>query len=306
MCCVYFDSFAILNIVLCDCFPEKEDTKVMTVTLLNLNRFSNFFHQQLRLASKFALKWFLQIATTCRHTTLWNIWVKQAAMQHSATQNSCWKSTHLMMWALLNSLMKIYSQCPYRAIQPYIYLQNHSHCLHILLPSIKTYNALSGAVVLQTMFWHSLNITCLMLARLQTWRAVIFTRVCLSVCLSVCLWPALLPFNVYRFWRNLVTRTLVWPGYCNWTGSAASCCDRSSGAFRTVGIRNWGRNRAVKTHRLVGPIANLKGHYFQWSLSVSLSVCLCVYDRHFCPSTLTDFDETWSQWPYSDLVWPRP
>ena len=35
-------------------------------------------------------------------------------------------------------------------------------------------------------------------------------------------------------------------------------------------------------------------------------VCVCVSDRHFYPSTLTDFDETWSQGPYSDLVWPRP
>jgi len=41
--------------------------------------------------------------------------------------------------------------------------------------------------------------------------------VCLSVYLSVrvCLWPALLHFNVDRFWWNLVTRTLycdlVWP-----------------------------------------------------------------------------------------------
>jgi len=26
----------------------------------------------------------------------------------------------------------------------------------------------------------------------------------------VCLWPALLPFNVDRFWWNLVTRTLLW------------------------------------------------------------------------------------------------
>jgi len=39
---------------------------------------------------------------------------------------------------------------------------------------------------------------------------------------------------------------------------------------------------------------------------VCLSVCLCVSDRHFYPSTLTDFDETWSQGPYCDLVWPRP
>ena len=32
--------------------------------------------------------------------------------------------------------------------------------------------------------------------------------VCLRV--SVCLRPALLPFNVNRFWRNLVARTLLW------------------------------------------------------------------------------------------------
>jgi len=30
------------------------------------------------------------------------------------------------------------------------------------------------------------------------------------VCLSVCLWLALLPFSVKWFWRNLVTRTLLW------------------------------------------------------------------------------------------------
>ena len=41
------------------------------------------------------------------------------------------------------------------------------------------------------------------------------------------------------------------PGYCNLTGGAASCCDRSSAAFPTGGMRNWGRNPAIKTHRLV-------------------------------------------------------
>ena len=51
-----------------------------------------------------------------------------------------------------------------------------------------------------------------------------------------------------------------------------------------------------------GPIANQMGPYFQ----PSFSVCLCVSDRNFYPSTLTDFDETWSQGPYCDLVWPRP
>ena len=49
-----------------------------------------------------------------------------------------------------------------------------------------------------------------------------------------------------------------------------------------------------------GPIANLKGHYFQPSLSVSLSVCLCVSDRHFYPSALTDFDETWTKLGHKD------
>ena len=51
-----------------------------------------------------------------------------------------------------------------------------------------------------------------------------------------------------------------------------------------------------------GPIANLKDHYFQPSLSVSLSVCVSLTGT----STFTDFDETWSQGPYCDLVWPRP
>jgi len=53
-----------------------------------------------------------------------------------------------------------------------------------------------------------------LLARLQTWRALIFSRVCLSVCLCVCVcvcvWPALLPFNLDRFCWNLVTGTLLW------------------------------------------------------------------------------------------------
>jgi len=50
------------------------------------------------------------------------------------------------------------------------------------------------------------RVSVCLLARLQTWRAIIFSR----VCLSVCLWPALLPFNVDRFWWNLVTRTILW------------------------------------------------------------------------------------------------
>ena len=34
--------------------------------------------------------------------------------------------------------------------------------------------------------------------------------------------------------------------------------------------------------------------------------CLCVSDRHFYPSTLTDFDETWLQGPYSCLLYTSP
>ena len=58
--------------------------------------------------------------------------------------------------------------------------------------------------------------------------------------------------------------------------------------------------RPNRRRSCVGPIANLKGPYFQPSLSVC--VCVCVSDRHFYPSTLTDFDETWSQGPYCDLT----
>ena len=60
-------------------------------------------------------------------------------------------------------------------------------------------------------------------------------------------------------------------------------------------------------------VQNLDKNYVYWPdckpegpLFSAEFVCLCVSDRHFYPSTLTDFDETWSQGPYSDLVWPRP
>jgi len=65
-------------------------------------------------------------------------------------------------------------------------------------------------------------ISVYLLARLQTWRAIIFSRVCLSVCLYVCVSVCVcvcvcvsdrhfyVPFNGDRFWRNLVTRTLLW------------------------------------------------------------------------------------------------
>jgi len=76
--------------------------------------------------------------------------------------------------------------------------------------------------------------------------------------------------------------------------------------------------RPTVTEGIIGPIANLKGPYFQPSLSVCLlarlhiegklflaefvceSVCLCVcvsLTGIFYPSTLTDFDKTWPQGP---------
>ena len=47
-----------------------------------------------------------------------------------------------------------------------------------------------------------------LLALLQTWRAIIFSRVCLSVCVP--LTGTSIPFSVNRCWWNLVTRTLFW------------------------------------------------------------------------------------------------
>jgi len=38
----------------------------------------------------------------------------------------------------------------------------------------------------------------------------VYVCVCVCVCVCACVWPALLPFNVDRFWRNLVKRTLLW------------------------------------------------------------------------------------------------
>jgi len=44
------------------------------------------------------------------------------------------------------------------------------------------------------------------------------------------------------------------------------------GGIPNSGRLELGAQSAVKTNRLVGPIANLKGPYFQQSLSVCLSV----------------------------------
>jgi len=52
---------------------------------------------------------------------------------------------------------------------------------------------------------------------------------------------------------------------------SAACSDRSSGAFRTGGVRNWGRNRAVKTNRLVALLLTVfvvcRPYVFMWLLS---------------------------------------
>ena len=37
-------------------------------------------------------------------------WVKQTAMQVSTTQNSCWRSTHLLTWALQKDIHSVYTK----------------------------------------------------------------------------------------------------------------------------------------------------------------------------------------------------
>ena len=92
-----------------------------------------------------------------------------------------------------------------------------------------------------------------LLAQLQTWRAITFSR----VCLSVCLWPALLPFNVNRFWRNLVTRTLLW-----------------SSLAATIMVQVGRRGTARCLLRIYKKI--LKNHRIQISKFWSIIFCICV------------------------------
>ena len=61
-----------------------------------------------------------------------------------------------------------------------------------------------------TLLTSPINITISPIANLKGHYFQSSLSVSLCVCLCVCLWPALLPFNVDRFWRNLVTRTLLW------------------------------------------------------------------------------------------------
>jgi len=78
------------------------------------------------------------------------------------------------------------------------------------------------------------------------------------VCLSVCLWPALLPFSVNRFWRNLVTRTLL----------------RSSLAA-TIMFQIDRRGTARRVFENVKK--NFKTHRLRISKFWSIIFCICVY-----------------------------
>jgi len=92
-----------------------------------------------------------------------------------------------------------------------------------------------------------------------------------------------------------------------WTKRSWRCCTCECISSRTItGYQPVLGLTDFLMSSVFGSIANLKGPYFQPSLCVWLCVCLCVSDRHFYPLTLTDFDETLSQGPYSDLVWPQP
>ena len=79
-----------------------------------------------------------------------------------------------------------------------------------------------------------------LLARLHTWRASV-EFVCVYVCVSL---TGTSTLQHDRFWWNVITRTLLW------SSLAATIMvqigrrrRRSSGAFRTGGIRNWGCNQ---------------------------------------------------------------
>jgi len=90
--------------------------------------------------------------------------------------------------------------------------------------------------------------------------------------------------SVWRSWRSYDSHDL-WTVPWQWLFTA----------------RKYGSVLALSVTLFVGPIAKPEAHLFS-----AESVCLCVSDGHVYPSSLTDFDETWSQGPYFDLVWPRP
>jgi len=125
----------------------------------------------------------------------------------------------------------------------------------------------------------SRQISCL-LARLQTWRAIIFSRVCLWVRLSVCLWSVLLPFNVNRFWRNLVTRTLLW-------SSLAATIMVQIGCRGTVQHLFENLKKFSKNHRI---------RISKFSSIIFLCLCLlCIVKKFRLDSNKTDGGDTfWS------------
>jgi len=107
------------------CVPKNWTTKLIAVTLSNLNRFSKLF--TVRLSDKFAIKVIVKDPTTPKtrcYPTLWNMSSRNRHAQElheqtiglvettTHTRFSHWKllskNTHLMMWALSNSLTRRY------------------------------------------------------------------------------------------------------------------------------------------------------------------------------------------------------
>jgi len=104
------------------------------------------------------------------------------------------------------------------------------------------------------------------------------------VCLSVCLWPALLPFNVDRFWWNLVTRTLLW------SSLAATIMVQ-------IGRRGTARRLVLKisknSQKSQNSILKILVHHF-------LRLCLlCIVKKFRLDSTKTDGGDTFWSLPLS-------
>ena len=107
------------------CVPKNWTTKLIAVTLSNLNRFSKLF--TVRLSDKFAIKVIVKDPTTPKtrcYPTLWNMSSRNRHAQElheqtiglvettTHTRFSHWKllskNTHQMMWAICNSLTRRY------------------------------------------------------------------------------------------------------------------------------------------------------------------------------------------------------
>jgi len=84
---------------------------------------------------------------------------------------------------------------------------------------------------------------------------------------------------------------------------------RAAGNTKYLKCTNVGCDESVKLDDDYWPDCKPEGPLFSAEfvcVCVCVCVTVCVSDRHLYPSTLTDFDETWLQGPYCDLVWPRP